>query len=48
MKDAEFLAEAKKANLDVNPQTGEQLEGLVNGFFKLDTAMANKLKEILK
>ena len=48
MKDAEFLAEARKANLDVDPAAGEELEKLVNGFFKLDTAVANKLKEILK
>ena len=48
MKDAEFLAEAKKANLDVDPAAGEELEKLVNGFFKLDAAVVGKLKEILK
>ena len=48
MKDPQFLAEANKANLDVDPVIGEELEGLVNGFFRLDPAVTNKLKEILK
>lgn len=48
MKDREFLAEAKKANMDVDPVGGEELERLINGFFKLDPAVAGKLKEILK
>lgn len=48
VKDTEFLAEAKKANLDVDPVAGEDLEKVVNGFFLLDTAVVNKLREILK
>lgn len=48
MKDPEFLAEAKKANLDLDPVTGEELERTIAGFFKLDPLIANKLKEILK
>lgn len=36
MKDPEFLAEAKKANLDLDPVTGEDLEKTIAGFFKLD------------
>jgi hypothetical protein len=48
MKDPEFLAEAKKANIDIDPVTAEELEGLVGGLFKLDAAEVAKLKEILK
>jgi hypothetical protein len=47
MKDLEFLAEAKKAKLDINPITGDQLEKIVAGFFKLDPGILPKLKEIL-
>lgn len=48
MKDPEFLADTKKANMDVDPVTGEELERLIGGFFKLDPGVVNKLKEILK
>lgn len=48
MKDAEFLAEAKKANLDVNPLDGATLERNVRGVFDLDPALLAKAKEILK
>lgn len=48
MKDREFLAEAKKANLDLDPVAGDEVERIVSGLFKLDPAVANKLKEILK
>lgn len=48
VKDAEFLAEAKKASLEVNPVLGEEVERLIQGFFKIDPALVAKLKEILK
>ncbi len=48
MKDPEFLAETSKANMDVDPVGGEDLERLVNGFFKLDSTIVGKLREILK
>jgi tripartite-type tricarboxylate transporter receptor subunit TctC len=48
LKDPEFLAEAKKANLDLNPVTGEQVETIVDGFFKMKPAQVSRLKEILK
>lgn len=48
MKDPEFLAETKKANMDVDPVNGEELERIVSGFFKLDPVVVNKLKQILK
>ena len=48
MKDPEFLAEAKKATLDINPVDGAELEQNVKDIFKLDPSLIAKLKEILK
>jgi tripartite-type tricarboxylate transporter receptor subunit TctC len=48
MKDAEFLADAKKAQLDIAPVPGEEVEKTVARFFKLDAALVAKLREILK
>ena len=48
MKDPEFLAEAKKANLDINPDDGATLEQNVKEILKLEPALVAKLKEILK
>ncbi len=48
MKDPEFLADAKKAKLDINPLTGEELEENIRAIFKLEPALTEKLKEILK
>ncbi len=48
MKDPEFLAEAKKANLDINPLDGAKLEKGVREVFNLEPALVPKAKEILK
>jgi len=48
MKDAEFVAEAKKGNFELTPVAGEELERIVNGFFKADPVVVNKLRELLK
>src|ERR671919_532371 len=48
MKDPEFLAEAKKANLDINPDDGAMLEQNVKDIFKLEPSLIAKLKDILK
>ncbi|MSP40166.1 MAG: hypothetical protein EXR70_16890 [Deltaproteobacteria bacterium] len=48
MKDADFLAEAKRANLDINPDDGPTLEQNVKDIFKVDKALIAKLKDILK
>jgi tripartite-type tricarboxylate transporter receptor subunit TctC len=48
MKDPAFLAEARKANLDINPADGAQLEANVRKVFDLDPALTSRLKEILK
>ena len=48
MKDPDFLAEAKNANLDINPEDGAALEQNVKEVLKLDPALVAKLKEILQ
>ena len=48
MSDPELVAEAKKANLDINPLDGAELEQHIKEIFKLDVAQIAKLKEILK
>jgi tripartite-type tricarboxylate transporter receptor subunit TctC len=48
MKDSAFLAEAKKATLDINVADGAELEQNVKDIFKLDASLIAKLKEILK
>ncbi|HET9917156.1 MAG TPA: tripartite tricarboxylate transporter substrate-binding protein [Candidatus Binatia bacterium] len=47
MKDREFLADAQKAKLDIEPITGLELETIVGNLFKLSPAMAKKLNDIL-
>jgi len=48
MKDQEFLADATKAKLDINPLGGAELERSVREVFNLDPALVPKAKEILK
>jgi tripartite-type tricarboxylate transporter receptor subunit TctC len=48
MKDPEFLAEAKKSRLDINPLDGAELERSVKEVFNLDPNLIPKAKEILK
>lgn len=47
MKDAEFLTEAKKAKLDLDPMSGEEVEKVVAGLFKISPAQTAMLKDIL-
>lgn len=48
MKDPEFLADATKAKLDINPLDGAELEKDVKEVFNLDPALIPRAKEILK
>jgi tripartite-type tricarboxylate transporter receptor subunit TctC len=48
MKDPDFLADASKAKLDVNPLDGAELEKNVKEVFKLDPKLIPRAKEILK
>ncbi|MBI4522609.1 MAG: hypothetical protein HY695_02220 [Deltaproteobacteria bacterium] len=47
LKDPEFLAEAKKARLDIEPVAGEEMEKLVAELFRIDPAMLARLKSVL-
>ena len=47
LNDPEFVAEAKKATLDINPLTGEEVTRLVDGLFKLPTTTLTKLTNVL-
>ena len=47
LKDKEFLAEARKAKLDIDPVTGEQVERIISGLFKVEPSLLAKLKEAL-
>jgi tripartite-type tricarboxylate transporter receptor subunit TctC len=48
VKDQDMLAEAAKANLEINPGSGEELERNVRELLRLDAALVTRLKEILK
>jgi tripartite-type tricarboxylate transporter receptor subunit TctC len=48
MKDPQFLAETKKANLDINASDGVSLEQSVTELLKSEATLVAKLKEILK
>lgn len=47
MSDPGFLADAEKANLDIAPLTGEELEKTVHGILKSPPALLAKLKQII-
>jgi tripartite-type tricarboxylate transporter receptor subunit TctC len=48
MKDSDFLADASKARLDINPLDGAELEKNVKEVFNLDATLIPRAKEILK
>jgi tripartite-type tricarboxylate transporter receptor subunit TctC len=45
--DPDFIAEAKKGNLDINPLTGDEVKKLVDDLFKLPPATKAKLTIVL-
>lgn len=48
VKDPELLKEAAKANLEINPGSGEELERNVKDLLRLEPPIVARLKEILK
>jgi hypothetical protein len=46
--DPEFLEEAKRASVDIEPNTGEQVTQLVQAVFNTPPDVQAKLKELLK
>ena len=47
LKDKEFLVEAEKSRLDVDPVSADEVQRIIGGLFKLDPALVAKLKDIL-
>ena len=47
LKDAEFLADAKKSNLSVVPVPVDEIERDISALFKLDPGLVTKLKDLL-
>ena len=47
LTDPDFIAEAKKANLDINPLSGTEVKKIVDDLFKLTPATRSKLAAIL-
>ncbi len=47
LKDPEFLADAQKSKINVDPVPVEQVEKDIQGLFKLDPGTVSKLKDIL-
>jgi tripartite-type tricarboxylate transporter receptor subunit TctC len=47
LKDPEFLADAKKSKLDIEPVAGEELEKVVQDLYKIDPATLARLKDVL-
>jgi len=47
MKDPKFLAEAKTAQLDLNPMPGQEVEKIVQGFFTLQPSAISKLRDVV-
>ena len=47
LKDAELLAEAKKANFVIEYVSGEELTDIVQGLYKIEPAFATRMKQVL-
>ena len=47
LTDPEFVAEAKKTNLDINPLNGDEVKTIVDSLFKLSPTMLSKLATML-
>ena len=48
LRDPEFVADAKKSKLEIDPIGGEDVEREIKGLFNMEPALIDKLKDILK
>jgi hypothetical protein len=48
LKDSQFLAEAEKAKLEIDPVDGPGIEKMVNGLYEIDPAIVNQVKKLLQ
>lgn len=47
LKDPELLIEAKKAQLEIDPISGEEAEGIVRGLYNIEPAFIARMKQVL-
>jgi tripartite-type tricarboxylate transporter receptor subunit TctC len=47
MKDPQFLAEAEKAKLEIDPVDGPGIEKMVHGLYEIEPAIVNRVKQLL-
>jgi tripartite-type tricarboxylate transporter receptor subunit TctC len=47
LKDSQFLAEAEKTKLEIDPIDGPGIEKMVNGLYELEPAIVNRVKQLL-
>jgi hypothetical protein len=48
LKDPQFLAEARKAKLEIDPVDGAGIEKMVNGVYEIEPAVVSRVKQILE
>jgi tripartite-type tricarboxylate transporter receptor subunit TctC len=48
LKDPQFLAEAEKAKLEIDPIDGPGIEKMVKGLYEIEPAILNRVKQILE
>ena len=48
MRDEDFLADAKKLGMDINPVRGEDVEALVTRIMSTPAALAERARDVLK
>ena len=48
MKDPEFVADAKKQKLDVDPEDGEHLAALIKKIYATPKPIVDKIGELIK
>jgi hypothetical protein len=48
LKDPQFLAEAAKAKLEIDPVDGPGIEKMVNGLYEIEPAVVSRVKQILE
>jgi tripartite-type tricarboxylate transporter receptor subunit TctC len=48
LKDPQFLAEAEKAKLEIDPVDGAGIEKMVNGLYEIEPAVVSRVKQILE
>ena len=48
LKDPQFMAEAEKAKLEIDPIDGFGIEKMVNGLYEIEPAVVSRVKQIIE